>query len=540
MMSYIRSFLLLFPQSFWPVFLVMFLCFMTNKILRYPLMSMKPNIPKLPPGPKPWPIVGNLPEMLASKSPTRWIHKIMEEMNTDIACIRLGNVHVIPVTCTTIALEFLRKHDATFASRPISMSTDIISNGFLTTAVTPFGEQWKKMKKIFVNELFSPHKHQLHTNKRNEEADNLMFYVYNKCKNENNNGLVNVRSIARHYCCNLMRKLVFNTRYFGEGRNDGGPGLEEVEHVDAIFTLLKYVYAFCVSDYMPLLRGLDIDGHERKVKDAMSVVKKYNDPIIERKIEKWKDGSKTSAADVEDILDILISVKDANNEALLTSEEIKAQALELLLGGVDNPSNAAEFAISEMINRPELLQRATEELDNIVGKQRLVQESDIPNLNYVKACAREAFRLHPITIFNPPHVSMENTMIGNYMIPKGSHVLLSKQGLGRNPKVWNEPHKFKPERHLKNDGSMVVLAEPDLKFISFSTGRRACPGIVLGTTMTVMLLGRLLHGFNWSGSPNVSTIDLLKYSNGGRYLGGPLVAIAKPRLAAELYQPYNI
>lgn len=208
-----------------------------------------------------------------------------------------------------------------------------------------------------------------------------------------------------------------------------------------------------------------------------------------------------------------------------------------MLGGVDNPSNAAEFALAEMINQPYLFQRATEELDNVVGKQRLVQESDIPKLNYVKACAREAFRLHPITPFNPPHVAMEDTMVGNYLIPKGSHVLLSKQGLGRNPKVWNEPHKFKPERHLKNDGSMIVLAEPDLMFISFSTGRRVCPGVVLGTTMTVMLLARLLQGFTWSSPPNISSINLAHYSNGDRFLAGPLVAIAKPRLAAELYHP---
>jgi hypothetical protein len=268
--------------------------------------------------------------MLANKPTTRWIHKMMEELNTEIACIRLGNVHVIPITCPIIALEFLRKHDSAFASRPISMSTDIMSKGFMTTALTPFGEQWKKMKKIFINELFSPHKHQWLTNKRNEEADNLMFYIYNKCKNvDDDNGLVNVRIATRHYCCNLMRKLVFNTRYFGEGSNDGGPGFEEVEYLDALFTLLWYVFAFCVSDYMPFLRGLDIDGHERKVKDAMSIVNKYNDPIIERRIEKWKDGSKTSA-DAEDLLDILISLKDANNKPLLTSNEIKAQSLVII------------------------------------------------------------------------------------------------------------------------------------------------------------------------------------------------------------------
>jgi hypothetical protein len=80
------------------------------------------NKPKLPPGPKPWPIVGNLPEMLANNSPTRWIYKVMEEMNTEIACNRLGNVHVIPVTCPIIAHEFLKKNDAILASRPISIS----------------------------------------------------------------------------------------------------------------------------------------------------------------------------------------------------------------------------------------------------------------------------------------------------------------------------------------------------------------------------------------------------------------------------------
>jgi phenylalanine N-monooxygenase len=80
---------------------------------------------------------------------------------------------------------------------------------------------------------------------------------------------------------------------------------------------------------MPFLRGLDIDGHESKVKDAMSIVNKYNDPIIERRIEKWKDGSKTSA-DAENLLDILISLKDSNNKQLLTSDEIKAQILVIL------------------------------------------------------------------------------------------------------------------------------------------------------------------------------------------------------------------
>ncbi|RYR27599.1 hypothetical protein Ahy_B01g051618 [Arachis hypogaea] len=79
------------------------------------------------------------------------------------------------------------------------------------------------------------------------------------------------------------------------------------------------------------------------------------------------------------------------------------------------------------------------------------------------------------------YISMEDTTIigGKYLIPKGSHVLIERHALGRNPKVWNEPHKFNPQHHLTNssEGCDVVLSEPDLRFISFGTGRSGCDAI---------------------------------------------------------------
>ncbi|CAI8597040.1 unnamed protein product [Vicia faba] len=518
-MGYTPAFLSLLPLCFWSFSLVMFFVFMIIKSLRLHLINMNPKIPKLPPGPKPWPIVGNLPELLASKSPTEWIHKTMEELNTEITCIHLGNVHVIPVTCTTIAREFLRKYDADFSSRPTTMATDIISNGHLTAIFAPFGQQWKKMRKIVAKDLLSPIRHQWLEGKRTEEADNLMFYVYNKC---NGGDLVNVRIATQHYCGNVYRKMFFNTRYFGNGTKDGGPGVEEKEHVDAVFVLLDHIYAFSASDYIPWLRLLDLDGHKNKVKNAMKIMNKYHDSLIEERIKQWNDGSKNVE---EDLLDVLISLKDANNNPLLTTKEVKAQTIELMMAMVDNPSNASEWTLAEMLKQPDLLEKAIEELDNIVGKERLVQESDIPKLKFLNACAREAFRLHPISAFNPPHLSMNDTIVGNFLIPKGSHVLLGRIGLGRNPKVWTEPYKFQPERHLKNDGHDISLTEPSLKFISFSTGRRGCPGVKLGTTMTIFLLARLLHGFTWNIHPNTSKINFDE----------PLKLVAKPRLRIDLY-----
>ncbi|KAJ8768617.1 hypothetical protein K2173_023521 [Erythroxylum novogranatense] len=487
---------------------------------------------QLPPGPKPWPVIGCLPQMLRNRPTFAWIHQLMNDMNTEIACIRLGNVHVIPVTCPNIAREFLKSQDEAFSSRPDFMSSKLVSKGYLTTIFSPSGDQWKKMKKILVTSFLSPAKHQLFYGKRLEEADNLVSYLYNQCKNNpEKGGLVNVRLATQHYCGNVIRKIVFNKRNFGKGMKDGGPGIEEKEHIDAIFTILFYVFSFCVSDYMPSLIRLDLEGHEKVLKEKTDIVSKYHDPIIEERIQQWRNDMKDQE---EDLLDILIALKDDNGNPLLSIEEIKAQIMEIMLATLDNPSNAAEWAIAEMINEPEIMKRAVEELDKVVGRERLVQESDFSKLQYVKACAREAFRLHPMEPFNVPHVSTVDTTIANYFIPKGSHVLLSRMGLGRNPKVWYEPHKYRPERHLSN-GDDVVLIEPELRFISFSTGRRGCIGVNLGTSMTVMLFARLLQGFSWSVPPGKSAIDLNE-SKIGLALGQPLVVLAKPRLPHALYK----
>lgn len=203
-----------------------------------------------------------------------------------------------------------------------------------------------------------------------------------------------------------------------------------------------------------------------------------------------------------------------------------------MLASVDNPANNVEWILSEMLNQPEVLQKAVDEIDRVVGNERWVQEYDIPKLNYVKACAREGYRLHPIAPFNVPHVSMQDMTIAGYFIPKGSHVLLSRYGLGRNSQVWEEPLKFDPDRHLNKE--VVNLTENELRFISFSTGRRGCMGVELGTSMNVMLLARLLQGFSWSLPPNQVEIDLSESEN-DISKAKPLHAHAKPRLAAKLY-----
>ncbi|CAL1353477.1 unnamed protein product [Linum trigynum] len=492
------------------------------------------KLPPLPPSPSPsWPLVGNLPAIIIHKKPMfRWVHKLMKDMNTDICLIRLpGGANLVPVLDPAIAREMLKKKDAIFADRSISFGSHAVSGGYVTTAAVPYNDQWRKMRKVFTSEIVSPARHVWLQEKRDEEADNLVFYVHSRCMAGKS---VDLRVATRHYCGNVMRKIMFGRRFFGEPTVDGGPGQMEVKHVEAVFTALKYLYWSCLSDFFPWLWGWNVDGKEKIINEANETIRGYQDPIIDARIQEWRNGEKT---EMDDLLDFFITVNDEQGKPLLTPHEIKSQATEIMMASIDNPSNAVEWAMAELINQPNLMAKATEEIDRVVGKDsRLVQESDIGRLNYVKACAREAFRLHPLAPFNAPHVATQDTTVCGYFIPKGSHALLSRYGLGRNPKVWPDPLRFNPDRHLKNDGGVdeVVLVENELRFISFSTGRRGCVATVLGTCMTTMLLARLLQCFAWTPVGGNKTVDLSEAED-GLSLATPLMALPKTRLAPGLY-----
>ena len=136
-----------------------------------------------------------------------------------------------------------------------------------------------------------------------------------------------------------------------------------------------------------------------------------------------------------------------------------------------------EWAISELLRKPEIFEKATEELDRVIGKERWVTEKDIPNLPYIEAIVKETMRMHPVAPMLAPRFSREDINIAGYDIPKNTIVLVSVWTIGRDPAIWEQPLEFIPERFI---GKNIDVKGHDFELLPFGSGRRMCPGYSLG------------------------------------------------------------
>ena len=179
------------------------------------------------------------------------------------------------------------------------------------------------------------------------------------------------------------------------------------------------------------------------------------------------------------------------------------------------------------------MKRAQEELDAVVGKDRMVDESDIKNMPFVQAVVKELFRLHPAAPLGIPHFNLEATTLAGYDIPARTTVMLNLWAIGRDPVHWKNALEFNPDRFLNTD---ITMMGRDFQLIPFSMGRRQCPGAGLGLAVVQMAVASLIHGFEWSTYNQKSEeIDMREKPGLVTPRMTDLVVKAVPRLPLHVY-----
>lgn len=180
------------------------------------------------------------------------------------------------------------------------------------------------------------------------------------------------------------------------------------------------------------------------------------------------------------------------------------------------------------------MQRAQEEIDTKVGKERWVQESDIKNLVYLQAIVKETLRLFPPGPLAVPHEAMEDCRVSGYYVPKGTRLLVNVWKLHRDASIWQEPDKFMPERFLTSHKEVDFTGHHH-EFVPFGSGRRSCPGITFAMQVTHLTMARLLQGFDFK-TPSNMPVDMTEGLGITLPKATPLEVLITPRLSSVLYQ----
>ncbi|CAL9783062.1 unnamed protein product [Musa acuminata subsp. burmannicoides] len=160
----------------------------------------------------------------------------------------------------------------------------------------------------------------------------------------------------------------------------------------------------------------------------------------------------------------------------------------------------------ELARSPTTMRKLQDEVRGIGCGKELVKEEEANEMMYLKAVIREVFRLHPSVPLLLPRELMEDCRIEGYKIPQKTRVLVNVWTIGRDPKYWEAPQEFKPERFM--EGGAVDFKGNDFQFTPFGAGRRICPGMTFAIASLELALANLIYHFDWELPGGLTSADL--------------------------------
>ena len=195
----------------------------------------------------------------------------------------------------------------------------------------------------------------------------------------------------------------------------------------------------------------------------------------------------------------------------------------LLLAATDTSAVTLEWAMSNLLNHPNVLKKAKDEIDVHIGQNHLLEESEVSKLHYLQNIISETLRICPAAPLLVPHYSSEDTTIGGYDVPRDTILLVNAWAIHRDPKLWDDPEGFKPERFEKSEDHQHCY-----KLMPFGLGRRACPGVGLAQRVVGLTLGSLIQCFEWE-RVGEELVDMTEGKGLTMPKAVPLEAICKAR-----------
>ncbi|KAG2666509.1 hypothetical protein I3760_15G064900 [Carya illinoinensis] len=478
-----------------------------------------------------WPMIGHL-HLLARSKPAHITLGYMADKYGPIFTIRLGMHKAIVVSNSEIAKECFTTKDKVFANRPKAMATELMGYNYALFGLSPYGSYWRQVRRITTLEFLSNQRLEMFKHIRELELNTAIKETYKLLVNNNKLTLVEMNRWFDKITLNTLFWMVVGKRFPWATTEDEDEG-DDLRYQKALKDFFMLAGKFGVSDAFPYLRWLDLGGDKR----AMKKIARELDHVLKGLLDEHKQRNLLSEVKNghQDFMDVMLSIVPEIAEiSNFDADTItKATCLNLILAGTDTTVVTMTWALSLLLNNHKALRKAQQELDLQVGKERLVKDSDIENLAYLQAVIKETMRLYPAAPLSVPHESTEDCTLAGYHVPAGTRLLVNLSKIHRDPRTWQDPTDFRPERFLTTHKDINVRGQ-NFELMPFGSGRRVCPGISLGLQLTQLTLATVLHAFDIS-TPSAEPVDMGEKAGISCTKATPLEIHLTPRLPAQVY-----
>jgi cytochrome P450 len=408
----------------------------------------------IPPMPKGLPLVGHVLEF--AKDPPGYLMRVSKS-HGEVVNLNFGNRNMTIVTRPDLVALVLRDYNKKFKKpyRGFPALKALVGNGLLSSD----GDFWLRQRR-----LAQP---AFHREKIKAYGETMRLYTLRAL--EKIPEKLDVFEFWNSLTLEIVAKTLFNAEISGQGSRVGH-ALEEALQANRAQ----------MGQPIPLPLSIPLPGHKR-LKAAIAELDSITLEIIAKERAHPSEYS---------LLSMLVSARDEDGSQM-NDEQLRDEALTLLLAGHETTANALSWAVSLLLDHPSIMKAACEEARTVLSTEGCRLE-DIPKLPLIKQIWQETLRLYP-PAWSIGRTALEDVQLGEYLIPKGQNLILSQYVTQRSPKYFTDPDSFKPERWVEGYEKSL----PDYAYFPFSAGPRVCIGNMFADMEGMILLSTVLSQINF-------------------------------------------
>ncbi|MAD87987.1 MAG: hypothetical protein CL912_33925 [Deltaproteobacteria bacterium] len=442
---------------------------------------------KLPPGPFPLPIVGNMLSLPKSK-PWRDFENWGEKYGGGLLTIWIGRVPNIFVNDAWVASDLFEKKAAIYSSRPRQVVMgDVTGIGKNNQVLLKYNDHWRLHRKLTVSvsppsveeivvDITLQHGavgSQAVRQYRGFQNDEISLLISDLATSSEDFSL----SIER-FSCSIVSILGWGRRIAKKNDYIVGLALQMMETV----TYMQVPGAYWM-EAIPELQYLPpwIYPLPTTLRNMGAALRRYWFALTE-------EGASASEPNFAK------SLIQSQNELSVVKDDISEMTANLIGGGVDTTTGTTLSAILGLVTHPEVQKKAHDEIDSVVGRDRVPTWEDLEKMPYCAAILKETLRWRSVTILGGlPHAPIQDDIYKGYLIPKDIAIHGNLWAIHRNPRYFPEPDRFNPDRYMNKES----LNYPNIKgHNAFGWGRRTCSGQPLAEQGISMVIVKLMWAFN--------------------------------------------